>query len=117
MCQEVFVFGWDDGVIGIMGSDGVVDALVGDGEPEVGGGAEEHGRQPRGGGRARLQGCQHGGRLQVGNYFVAFLQDHAHVLFVVKKCVTFLQNNKKLGMRLHIRWSTWVGTARLAEDL
>ena len=54
----------DDNAIS-MGSGGVVDAVGGDGDPEVGGGAEEPGRQPGGGGRACLQGCQHGWGLQV----------------------------------------------------
>ena len=64
----VWKFWWDDDVIG-MGSGGVVDAVVGDGEPEVGGGAKELGRQPGGGGGACLQGGQHGGRLQVGLFW------------------------------------------------
>ena len=97
----VWKFWWDDDVIG-MGSGGVVDAVVGDGEPEVGGGAQELGRQPGGGGGACLQGGQHGGRLQVG-HFLAFQQKYAPVVFCVKERAgnadTFLHNNKKLGSR------------------
>ena len=55
------ISGWDDNAGISMGGCGVVvDAVVGDGEPEVGGGAEELGGQPGGGGRARVQGHQHG---------------------------------------------------------